>query len=173
MSAPIEIPLDERNLLSTGLRWLGIALFIGGMLWEAFPIKHGQITMAPTYTKQVGGSLPGGVLVILLGVALTAASFFLLEKAKDSPTAIARHTRNSDTYIHGEQKKARLVSIHGKQKLFGPWIEVYATFEVLEPAYTTKTTVVVNESDMRTTLPVGDTIDVWVDTRDREELALR
>ncbi len=173
MSAPTEIPSTNRHRLSTRLRWLGIALFIGGMLSGAFHVEHGHITMAATYTKQVGGSLPGGVIVILLGVALIVGSVHLADKAKDSPTAMARYHRNSDTYSHGETKKARLVAIHGKQTLFGPWLEVYATFEVLEPAYTTKTTVVVNENEIKTALPIGETIDVWVDKRDREELALR
>jgi hypothetical protein len=164
MSAPVEYTPGQR-----AFRWLGPVLIASGIaLWAGIPLWQ-AVKTGVMYSRQIGGPFP---FVRYAGVALTILGALLFMKAKDpSPPALERYDRNGSVRAGGKPSTARVVAIHSKSMLFGPWIEVYATLEVQEPSYTVKTTVILNRSELPS-LRVGATVPIRVDREDRDEIAL-
>ncbi|HEY1957052.1 MAG TPA: hypothetical protein VGH28_15640 [Polyangiaceae bacterium] len=163
MSAPLEYTLGER-----ASRALGPALIACGMvLWAVIPAWH-AIESGATHVSRTGGPFP---FRLYIGIALTIVGSLVVASAKPSERALDRFNHDGSVRRRGTGGRARVTAIHSKRKLFGPWVEVYATLDVEQPSYTTKTTVVLNEDSLRAFRP-GKTVKVHIDPDDRDEIAV-
>ena len=166
MSAPVEYTLGEQ-----ARRWLGPGLIaIGFVLWAGVPLVH-ALRMKASYVRETGG---GPVdIALYAGIAMNLLGAVVLSTKSDSGPAMDRYMRNVRTNSQGKQGTARVVAIHSKTGLFGPWIEFYATFELQEPPppRTIKTTVVINSAD-RAKFRAGNTVSIRIDRDDPDEIAV-
>jgi hypothetical protein len=166
MTRPVEFTLEEqaRRAISPVLIAIGLGLWAVPMLVDAIRTGATSVTVS-------GGRLHLSDALTFVGIAMTILGGILLVSGKPPAAATERFERNSSLSVRGKSSSARISEIHSKTKLFGPWIEMYATLDVLEPPYTVKTTVVVNRDSLRSFRP-GETVVIRIDPDNRDEIAL-
>jgi hypothetical protein len=168
--SPVAKPV-EFTLGQLAARWFPhVVIACGVAVWVGFQLADALRTHA-TYVKVTGGGFSATTYVMFVGVGMTILGGILFARSKPSPPAEDRVNRDSSIKAAGTRASARVVEIHSKTKLFGPWVEIYATLDVQEPAYTAKTTVVLNTSDLRSFKP-GAVVSIRFSSHDRDDIAV-
>jgi hypothetical protein len=169
-SAPVAKPV-EFTLGQLASRWFPHLLIACGIaLWAGFQLLDAVRTGA-TYVKVTGGGFSVTTYVTFVGVGMTILGGILLASSKPSPPAEERIDRDRQLKSSGTTASARVEAIHAKTRLYGPWVEIYATLDVKQPAYTAKTTVVLNTSDLRSFKP-GAVVSIRFSSHDRDDIAV-